>query len=110
MSQPGGERPLAVRKVGTVAVALARRVGDADRAAAHLRALPYHRFVAVDRALTGLAARLAAERRLHGRDAVYVALAQQQRMCLITWDQQQRERASRSGEILTPVEAVDVLA
>jgi predicted nucleic acid-binding protein len=95
-----------------VAAAVARGLDDAglaQRAAAQLRALPGHRFVAVDRALSGLATRLAAECRLRGCDAVYVALAQREQARLVTWDGQQIERAATVVEILTPDEALAVL-
>ena len=95
-----------------VAAALARGVDDTElgyRAAAHLRTLPGHRFIAVDRVLGDLAARLAAECRLRGCDAIYVALAQREGARLITWDRQQRERAASVVETLTPTEALVVL-
>ena len=95
-----------------VAAALARGLDDTEfayRAAAHLRTLPGHRFMAVNGALSGLAARLAAECRLRGCDAIYAALARQEGMPLITWDEQQRERAAPVVETLTPTEALAVL-
>jgi predicted nucleic acid-binding protein len=95
-----------------VAAAIARGSDDADlaqRAAAHLRALPGHRFVAVDRALGGLAARLAAECRMRGCDAIYAALAHREGAHLITWDGQQRERAAAIVKALTPIEALNAL-
>ena len=95
-----------------VAAALARGLDDPDfayRAAAHLRTLPGHRFIAVDRVLSGLAARLAAERRLRGCDAIYAALAQREGVPLVTWDEQQRNRAASVVEALTPSEALAAL-
>jgi predicted nucleic acid-binding protein len=95
-----------------VAAALARGLDDPDlahRAAAQLRALPGHRFVAVDRVLSGLAARLAAERRLRGCDAIYAALARQEGIPLVTWDEQQRNRGAPVVEALTPSEALAAL-
>jgi predicted nucleic acid-binding protein len=95
-----------------VAAALARGLEDTElayRAAAQLRALPGHRFVVVDRALGELATRLAADRRLRGCDAVYVALARREGARLVTWDKQQQERAAAVVETLTPVEAMAVL-
>ena len=81
----------------------------AYRVAAHLRTLPGHSFIPVNRALSGSAARLAAECRLRGCDAIYAALAQREGARLITWDKQQRERAAGVVETLTPVEALAVL-
>lgn len=52
---------------------------------------------------------LAAECRLRGCDAIYAALARQEGMPLITWDEQQRERAAPVVETLTPTEALAVL-
>ncbi len=95
-----------------VTAAIARGLDDTEfayRAATHLRRLPGHRFIAVDRALSGLAGRLAAECRLRGCDAIYAALAQRERARLITWDKQQRERAVTVVETLTPTEALAVL-
>jgi predicted nucleic acid-binding protein len=95
-----------------VAAALARGLDDPDfahRAAAHLRRLPGHRFIAVDRVLSGLAARLAAERRLRGCDAIYAALARREGIPLVTWDEQQRNRAAPVVEALTPSEVLAAL-
>jgi predicted nucleic acid-binding protein len=98
--------------VPEVTAALARGVDDTEmawRAATHLRTLPGHRFVGVDRALGNLAARLAAECRLRGCDAIYAALAQREGARLITWDEQQRERAAPFLDTLTPAEALAAL-
>jgi predicted nucleic acid-binding protein len=98
--------------VPEVAAALARGVDDTEmawRAAAHLRTLPGHRFVGVDRALSDLAARLAAGCRLRGCDAIYAALAQREGARLITWDEQQRGRAATIVDTLTPAEALAAL-
>jgi predicted nucleic acid-binding protein len=95
-----------------VAAALARGLDDTEyayRPAIHLRVLPGHRFVALDQALSGLAARLAAECRLRGCDAIYAALARREGIPLVTWDEQQRERAVPAVETLTPPEALAVL-
>jgi len=92
--------------------ALARGLDDTEfayRAAAHLRALRGHRLMAVNGALSGLAARLAVECRLRGCDAIYAALVRQEGMPLITWDEQQRERAAPVVETLTPTEALAAL-
>jgi len=92
-----------------VAAAIARGLDDtrfAYRAVAYLRALPGHRFFVVDRALSELAARLAAECRLRGCDAIYAALARREGARLITLDRQQRERVATVVEALTPTEAL----
>jgi SAM-dependent methyltransferase len=72
-------------------------------------ALPGHRFIPVDRVLSGLAARLAAECRLRGCDAIYAALARREGVPLVTWDEQQRNRAAPVVEALTPSEALAAL-
>ena len=95
-----------------VAAAFAYGLDDTElgyRAAAHLRTLPGHRFIAVDRAPRGPAARPAAEYRLRGSDAIYTALARREGAYLITWDRQQRGRAADVLETLTPVEALAAL-
>ncbi len=49
-----------------------------------------------------LAARLAADLRLHGADATYVALAVHLGAPLLTWDQQQLDRAGQRIPARTP--------
>jgi predicted nucleic acid-binding protein len=98
--------------VPEVSAALARGLDDSDfarRVATHLRVLPGHHFVAVDRGLSRLAAWLAADCHLRGCDAIYAALAQREGIPLITWDGQQRERAVPMVEALTPAEVLAVL-
>ena len=95
-----------------VSAAIARGLNNAEfayRAAAHLQTLSGHRFVAVDRVLSGLAGRLSVQCRLRGCDAVYAALAHREGARLITWDQQQQEGAAIVMETLTPIEALAVL-
>jgi len=96
-----------------VAAAIARGTDDTDLAqnvAESLRRLSNHRFFAVDESLSALAARLAAERRIRGCDAIYVALAYREGARLITWDAEQRERAAAAVEALTPAEELETLA
>jgi len=54
--------------------------------------MPALRIVHVERRLGMSAAQLAADLGLRGADAVYVALAQQLAVPLITWDQEQLDR------------------
>jgi predicted nucleic acid-binding protein len=89
--------------------ALARRTGQIERAAALARGLFHHpsiRVVAVDAELGQEAATLAAELRLRGADAVYVALARRLGMPLVTWDAEQRERARSAVRVATPEEGL----
>lgn len=92
-----------------VAATIGRVLGDAPRArdfALRLSRLPYLRFVSLTRPLALEAANLAADYRLRGADAVYVAVARQFGTSLITLDEQQRTRAATSIPIRTPAEAL----
>ena len=77
-----------------VAAAVSRGVGDlalAHRVAQHLRRSKVVELMPVALALAERAAFIAAEHRIRGCDAVYVALADQLGDCLITLDEQQLE-------------------
>lgn len=90
-----------------VAAAIARGSGSADQAARDVqlvRRLAGLQIVAVGGTLADLAARVAAQQHLRGCDAVYVALAQQQRAVLITLDNEQRQRAPATVSAWTPIE------
>lgn len=90
-----------------IASALARGTDDTENALAfvnELKLLPNFVFIPVDRELADLASRLAAEYRLRGCDAVYVAVASLFNTKLISLDKQQRERASNCIDALTPQE------
>ena len=76
--------------------AICRRTGDqelARRAIDQLENLPGLRLVEMEHSLVHEAARLAAELGLRGADSVYVAVASQLDLPLVTFDQDQRERA-----------------
>ena len=91
-----------------VAGAVARRTGLPRlglRAIALFQRLPTSRLVPVDSELGRLGARLAAEERLRGADAIYVALARRLGIPLITWDREQRDRGSAVVTVLDPREA-----
>jgi predicted nucleic acid-binding protein len=80
-----------------VAGAIARRVDDASLAHQALQAvlrLPMLRLVDVEARLARSAAQLAADHALRGADAVYVALALELGLPLVTLDREQRNRAS----------------
>ena len=88
-----------------VAGAVARRTGDARlarRATTAILGLPSLRVVPLDEPLARAAARLAGTLGLRGADAVYVATAAELRWPLVTWDLEQRDRASQVVEVLVP--------
>ncbi len=88
-----------------VSAAVCRRTGDPDlarRSTDYLLRVPALRLVPVDQRLGELAADLAAELRLRGADAVYVAAAHYLNVPLVTWDTEQRERAGKAIVVQTP--------
>jgi predicted nucleic acid-binding protein len=88
-----------------VAGAIARRTGRprlGRRAIEAVLRLPSLRLLAVDEALARAAAAIAARLRIRGADAVYIAAAAELRLPLVTWDVEQRDRASRVVEVLVP--------
>jgi predicted nucleic acid-binding protein len=88
-----------------VAGAVSRRTGDpplARRAIEALLRLPALRLVPLDPQLARAAADLAADLGLRGADAVYVATAQALHLPLLTWDDDQRDRAGRVIGAFTP--------
>jgi len=96
-----------------VAATIGRVLGDTPAARSfviRLSQLPYIRFASLTRPLALTAANLAAEYRLRGADAVYVAVARQFGTTLVTLDEQQRTRAATSITVRTPAEALAELA
>jgi predicted nucleic acid-binding protein len=94
-----------------LAGAVARRSGLSEmgiQSVFLLRSLPNFQAVDVDSTLADLGANVAAQMHIRGADALYVALALQQGTALVTWDRQQRERASNSVPTLTPLEAMTI--
>jgi predicted nucleic acid-binding protein len=92
-----------------VAATIGRVLGDTPGArdfVLRLSRLPYLRFISLTRPLALTAANLAAEYRLRGADAVYVAVARQFGTTLVTLDDQQRTRAATSVNTRTPAEAL----
>jgi predicted nucleic acid-binding protein len=80
-----------------VAAALGRGLGDAALAREAVRLLRGRHLVElfpVTEALAARAAEIAAEEKIRGCDALYVALAQQLEMELVTEDRQQLERGA----------------
>ncbi|MBK6768303.1 MAG: type II toxin-antitoxin system VapC family toxin [Ardenticatenales bacterium] len=96
-----------------MAAALARQEADPLDIVQQLGAVgdwPGANLVPVDEPLAKLSARLAADQRLRGCDAIYVALAHMVGADLISLDNEQRSRAPRSVPTLTPAEALERLA
>lgn len=88
-----------------VAAAIARVLDDADMALALTRgiqALPRQLWIPLDTDITEMAARLCAQSRLRGADAVYAAVARRYGATLITRDHQQLERLAALVRVLTP--------
>ncbi|HOT93270.1 MAG TPA: PIN domain-containing protein [Anaerolineae bacterium] len=88
-----------------LAAAVARVLDDTALAlelAQAVRALPGQIWVALDDDLAAEAARLGAEARLRGADAVYAAVARRFGTTLITRDRQQLERLRDLLPVLTP--------
>lgn len=76
---------------------IARRTQNAQlahRAIEFVTNLPNLKIVALDMRLSLMAASAAADYKLRGADAVYVALALHLKQPLVTWDKQQRERCA----------------
>ena len=96
--QAGGQLAAPLLIMSEVAGVIRRETGApelARQAVDWLYTLPeLHRFP-LDEALASVAADLAIELALRGADAVYVALADQLQLPLVTWDRQQLERGSR---------------
>ncbi len=80
-----------------VAAAVSRGIGDstlARQVVEQLQRSAVIELVPVTPALAARAAAIAADHRLRGCDAVYVALAEELAECLVTLDQQQLERGA----------------
>lgn len=84
---------------------IARRTGDAQlgyQVVQQIEKLPGLQLITVDRTLGQLAAQIASEKRLRGADAVYVAVARQLDMPLITWDHELLDRVADFVTVTTP--------
>jgi predicted nucleic acid-binding protein len=93
-----------------VAATIGRTLEDASLAmsfAQALRHFPNLLPIALDEALSTLAAEAAARHRLRGSDAIYVAVAQRFGASLITLDREQQVRAPASVQARTPGEALE---
>ena len=91
-----------------IAAALSRGTRDSQLANQVVRQLEHSgvvQLVPVTPALASRAAAIAADHRIRGCDAIYVALAEQLDDDLVTWDQQQLDRAAAIVATHPPAEA-----
>lgn len=96
---------LPIIALAEVGGAISRRIGSpfvADRLVASLSSDPKIEIRDLDRNLGQQAARVASRYRLRGADAVYVALATDLGLPLVTWDQEILDRASDIIDLRTP--------
>lgn len=88
-----------------VSAAVARRTNRpemADWAVQRLRSAGHVQMTPVTEALATRAAEIAANQRIRGCDAVYVALARDLGQTLVTWDAQQLERGAEVATVTRP--------
>src|SRR5262245_43156447 len=93
-----------------IAGALARRSGRPETAlklVARLQATAALRLHPFDETRRDEYVRLAAALRMRAPDVLYVALARDLGVPLVSWDRQQRERAASIVTVLTPPEALE---
>lgn len=98
MVSAGEELAAPILLLTEIAGAISRRTGDpalGRSAVAWITKLPEIHLFAVDDQLWQHATDLAAALGLRGADAVYVALADQLQLPLVTWDREQRLRGSQ---------------
>jgi predicted nucleic acid-binding protein len=91
-----------------VAGAVARRFDDqelGDEAKRSVLDLPDLRLIAIDQTGGDVAADIASRLRLRGADAIYVALAQEFDLPLVTWDDEIVKRAASVVSAFTPAPA-----
>jgi predicted nucleic acid-binding protein len=92
-----------------LAAAIARVFDDTARGitfAGSVRLLPGQVWVSLDERLAEETARLAAQHRLRGADAVYGAVAKRHEAILVTFDRQQLTRLKPTVTVWTPAEAM----
>jgi predicted nucleic acid-binding protein len=101
----GGQLVAPLLLLVEVGGAVARQSGQpaqAQQAVAILLRLPAMRWVALNNRLARMATQFAIDLRLRGADAVYVAAASHLNIPLITWDQEQVDRAGAHITVRTP--------
>ena len=97
-----------VSLLSEVAGALARRSGRSRigrEALETLQEVPSLRLEPIGHDLALLAGELAADLRVRGADALYLALAVRLTVPLVSWDREQRERGSGAVRTLSPEQA-----
>ncbi len=97
---------LALAEVAGAVARRTRSVQEAEGAVRLLLSLPIVQINPVDLDLGQASAQLAIDLRLRGADAIYVALARRLGMPLVTWDEEQRQRARSAVRVATPEEAL----
>jgi len=88
-----------------VAAAVSRRTGQPDlskKALENLNNTNAIQFVSLDSALIQAAINIATDLQLRAGDAIYVAVASQLNIPLVSWDNEQLERASSLIQTYTP--------
>jgi predicted nucleic acid-binding protein len=87
-----------------VSASIARQTTPADgqRARIKLRAIDVFRWITVDDALADAAADFGAELQLRGADSIYVTIAHQLGVPLISWDNDHLTRAIQRITVYTP--------
>ncbi len=88
--------------------AMARRTGNSEigeKAINQLLSIPTLRLVNIDHALGIQASRIAAAYRLRGADVIYVAVANQFNIPLVSWDKEHIKRVSDLITVYTPTKA-----
>jgi len=104
------DQPLAAPTImpAEVSGAIARRTGDTElgyQIVQQILQLPTLQLITVNATLGQLAAQIASSYRLRGADAVYVAVAIQLQLPLITWDREQASRVAGFISAYTPDQA-----
>jgi len=84
--------------------------GDAKRAIDRIHRDPYFQITDLDRRFAAISADTAIRIALKGADAIYVTLAQRLELSLVTWDNEQIERAGPIIDVMTPAQALEKLA
>jgi predicted nucleic acid-binding protein len=104
----GGRLVAPILLLPEIAGAMARRTRTPDlahQAVQQLQRMRTLRLVALDRRLGQAASQLAADLGLRGADATYVAIADQLKIPLLTWDNEQVEKAGKRITVLMPDQA-----
>ncbi len=101
----GGRLVAPVLLLPEIAGAISRRTGAPDlarQAVQQLQRMRSLRLVALDRRLGQAASQLAADLGLRGADATYVAIADQLKIPLLTWDNEHVEKAGKRITVQMP--------